>query len=146
MNIFDIWMILLIDVYGGQTPRSSKLSLKCFHGAVVRLIDSGISGAGGFGGSACVDPSSCVQWCMVKAADPRCPTGVPGTSWLECGLTLRDSHQLSIPEMGRGQRGSSVMLNLAEAPNSPWLTVDYWPACWKIRFKLFPKQIKWKQV
>lgn len=110
------------------------------------LIDSRIYG--GFGGTcrACVDPGSCVQWCMVKAADPRCPAGVPGTSWLECGLTLRDSHQPCIPQFGRRQRGSSVLAELDKAPSSPWLTVDYWSACRKMRFQICPKQIKWKQV
>ncbi len=138
---FDI----LIDVSAVQSPRSSYTqSERLFTVLLWVLIDSGIYG--GFGGRACVDPGSCVQWCMVKAADPRCPAGVPGTSWLECGLTLRDSHQPSIPEMGRRQRGSSVMAELDKAPNSPWLTVDYWCACRKMCFQMFPKQIKWKQV
>ncbi len=127
---FDI----LIDVSAVQSPRSSYTqSERLFTVLLWVLIDSGIYG--GFGGRACVDPGSCVQWCMVKAADPRCPAGVPGKSWLECGLTLRDSHQPSIPEMGRRQRGSSVMAELDKAPNSPWLTVDYWCACRKMCFQ-----------
>jgi len=56
--------------------RSKKLSRKCFHVAVVSLVDFGMSGAGGFGGRACQ-----FQFlCPVMHADPRCPAGVLGTS------------------------------------------------------------------
>ncbi len=138
---FDI----LIDVSAVQSTKKFCTQSEGFFNMLLWvLIDSGSLEE--FGGRACVDPGSCVQWCMVKAADPRCPAGVPGgrVDWNVASRWEISSAQHSWD--GEETKGLFCDGGARQAPNSPWLTVDYWCACRKMCFQMFPKQIKWKQV